>query len=431
MRKKIGTSAVLSLFIILIVVFSSTNENTVMEFQVREFEDDEYPSNPDFGFRSSGYQEDFFKKGVLTQNEKSLYNLEFQTNEGGSIILNNIDLSTWVPSIPDKFQENNYLTQISLVNQEWNRNQVAFCGNEFFTDFSKIKRIDLARNCLNSYLWEVLVYTEEGKRILPYAHGWFNFPKQVYQELFFDINQRPFDEFAEYLEQWKSPESKEIKREAIRKEIEAMPVDYEDLSDGMYPLSGERAKKLGEILAPKVFSTMRDLQTDSTLFATFVPPGVYNKSSPRKTELGRIFYLDTVMLRKSEQAENDILLHEIEMTFSDKRRTRITKLIIGGLDFAELKELDEKDAHNGWQNSMGFGNHTFYENYSEHIKATPKSNPYYSYLADENDKWLDNHDIGIDGPLLHFDNKSKNKLHIWLLSFERHALVGHYALEWK
>ncbi|PCJ95296.1 MAG: hypothetical protein COA50_08775 [Flavobacteriaceae bacterium] len=430
MKKRIVVLAVLSLFTISVVVFSNTLENMEIAFQIRGFQDVEYPSNPDFGFRSSGYQEDFFRSGILKKNENSLYDIKFQTNKKGVITLNNIDLSSWIPTIPDQFHENEYLTQIALVNQEWNRNQVAFGEHEFSSDFKKIKRIDLARNCLNSYLWEVMAYTEEDNKLLPYAHGWFNFPKDVYQELFLETNQRSFQEFAAYLEQWKTAENKEIKKELLHKEMENISVTYKDLSDAMYPIEGERAKKINEIIAPKVFTSMRALQTDSTLFATFSPPGIYEKSSPRKTELGRLFQLDTLMLRKSKLEEDGLLLHEMEIIFKDKNGNRITKLILGGLDFTELKALSEEEAHMGWQNSMGFGNHSFYESYAKHIQANAKNNPYYAYLTDENDNWLDSHQIGIDGPLLHFDTESKNKIHLWLLSFERHALVGHYTLEW-
>lgn len=431
MKTKIGVLALLSLFIVSIMVFSQNAETIKVEFNVKGFNDVDYPSNPDIGFRSATYKNNFFKKGFLTKNGNSFYNITFETTEKGAITLNNLDLSSWVPTIPDTFQENEYLTQLSLVNQEWNRNQVSFSENNFITNFKKIKRIDLAKNCLNSYLWEVIVYTEENKSILPYAHGWFNFPENIYQDLFFENNHRPFQDFVAYLEQWKTPESKEIKKESLRKEIENVLVDYEDLSDSMYALSGERAKKRNEIIYPISFSSMRELQTDSTQFATFSPPGMYNKASPRKTELGRIFKLDSIILRKSEKEGTAITPHEIEMIFSDKNKDRVTKLILGGLDFSEIKTLSSADAHKGWQNSMGFGNHTFYEPYTEHLMKNSKDNPYYGYLTDERDKWLDSHKVGIDGPLLHFDNTSKNKLHIWLLSFERHALVGHYTIEWE
>lgn len=39
------------------------------------------------------------------------------------------------------------------------------------------------------------------------------------------------------------------------------------------------------------------------------------------------------------------------------------------------------------------------------------------------------HAVGIDGPLLHFSDPDRRTLHVWLLSFERHALVGHVVIE--
>ena len=78
---------------------------------------------------------------------------------------------------------------------------------------------------------------------------------------------------------------------------------------------------------------------------------------------------------------------------------------------------------------MGFGNHSFYENFVQHTQCKSESNPYYAYLTDAAGNWLDSHKIGIDGPLMHFDSVNNNRLHLWLLSFERHALVGHYTIE--
>jgi len=42
---------------------------------------------------------------------------------------------------------------------------------------------------------------------------------------------------------------------------------------------------------------------------------------------------------------------------------------------------------------------------------------------------LDSHYVGIDGPLLHWDKNDPTKLHVWVLSFERHALIAHYVLD--
>jgi hypothetical protein len=77
---------------------------------------------------------------------------------------------------------------------------------------------------------------------------------------------------------------------------------------------------------------------------------------------------------------------------------------------------------------MGLGNHPFYEDCKAHDECCSKRNPYFGVLLDSQGNWLDSHKIGIDGPLLHIDDKNENILHVWLLSFERHALVGHYEI---
>lgn len=77
---------------------------------------------------------------------------------------------------------------------------------------------------------------------------------------------------------------------------------------------------------------------------------------------------------------------------------------------------------------MGIANHSFYEPYQLAISSTYDKNPYYGFILGNGGKWLDSHYIGIDGPLLHWDDKEENVLHLWLLSFERHAFVGHYKL---
>lgn len=78
---------------------------------------------------------------------------------------------------------------------------------------------------------------------------------------------------------------------------------------------------------------------------------------------------------------------------------------------------------------MWIGNHTFYERYLDHIKTHTANNGYYGLLADEGGKWFDSHQVGIDGPMFHFSNPDRTILHIWLLSFKRHAFDEHNVLQ--
>ena len=215
----------------------------------------------------------------------------------------------------------------------------------------------------------------------------------------------------------------------LRSPIEAVEVSFADQSESMYPVDGARKKKFKEIIHPVEFSTMRDLQSDSTLFATFTPPGYYNKKDPRTTELGRIKELIDIELIKTMNDKGADTTYELKLTFTDADDNRTTKLIFGGLNFNDFPVLAPAEANSGWKSSMGIANHSFYEDYKSHLANSTKTNPYYALITDENDKWLDSHRIGVDGPIFHFVDDGRTELHLWLLSFERHALVGHYAIQ--
>jgi hypothetical protein len=145
--------------------------------------------------------------------------------------------------------------------------------------------------------------------------------------------------------------------------------------------------------------------------------------------LGRFYHLKSAEVNEVKSKANGKAFHEVKLTFTDKNDGRETTLLIGGLNFEDFPVLATSEANSGWKNSMGISNHTFYEKYEEHLKNKSTDSPYYALLLDENGKWLDSHKVGIDGPIFHFTDKNKTTLNLWLLSFERHALVGHYEMK--
>lgn len=433
----------LPLFILTIILFSCNNsqieesnsENlgvNEISFEIKNLSDEEYPENPDIGYRSTKYQNNYFQDGIIQRTKDSLiFNLQFYTKSKDTISIKSINLSEFIPTIPDAIKSDNYLSLLSCVNQEWNRNQVKFEDGEFSTTVPNIARIDVARNCLNAYLWEIIIYIEEDGKTVPYTHGWFDFPHALYAELFEIKNNKPFKIYANFLENWVDPESKKVNLSSLRTVIDTINIQFSDKSDAMYPLAAARLKKRKEIIQPVNFKTMKDLQSDSTLFATFSPPGKYNKKDPRKTELGRLNQLKEATILKVYSPISQDTLYEVSLQFQHKTNGTRTSLVIGGLDFKQFPILSNKNANDGWKHSMGIGNHTFYETYKVHNETIAKNNPYYALLMDTDGKWLDSHKVGIDGPIFHFEDEGRKFLNLWLLSFERHALVGHYALKIK
>lgn len=407
-----------------------SSSNPSLTFEIKNLTDQEYPDNPDIGFRSKDYQNNFFTMGEMEAKSKGFfYDFRFISKNADTIRLDSLNISEFIPTIPSHVMEDKYLTYLSIINQEWNRNQIKFKGSEFKSSFNQITRVDVARNCLNAYLWEVILYIEEDGKEVPYAHGWFDFPHELYAELFEHKNQVAFQQFKAGMENWIDPQSKKVNLNALRTIKDTIEISYHDLSDKMYPIKAARLKKFKEVIYPDSFLTMRDLQSDSSLFATFTPPGFYNKKDPRKTELGRFFNLQSVKMSKILTKPVADSLQEIELIFKHKNDSTLTKLVFGGINLNSFPVLNEAQANKGWKSSMGIGNHPFYETYANHLKHKTKASPYYAMLLDENGRWLDSHAIGIDGPIFHFSDEDKSILNLWLLSFERHALIGHYQIK--
>lgn len=443
---KIFLLVIASLFLILI---SCTNDNSAVELStqnqgnlevfsasLRELSDEEYPDNPDISIRHEKCITSVMESISFQENGHAFDIIVYPTNKDDDTIhMTDIHLMEFIPSIPHCAKEDKYMTLISVVNQEWNRNQVKWTGSDlenilpesYSMNGEVISRIDLARNCLSSYLWELFFYTKVDGKDQVYYHGWFDFPEKLYKDLFEKRNDDSFDNYASYMENWKDPENNPLDLSLIRKVQSTQMVEFKNLDNEMYPLKGERKKKEIAIIYPEKYSKMSDFHTDSALFATFSEPGFYNRADPRTTELGRFYNIKEVEYH-STNTNHGVLHDEIKLVF-ERENGEVTQFIFGGLNFSSLPQLSAEECNSANAYSMGIGNHPFYEDCNSHDKLSSIENPYFAVLLDEKGNWLDSHKVGIDGPLLHLDSENPNILHVWLLSFERHALVGHYEID--
>jgi hypothetical protein len=418
-------------------LFSCKREINTIDIPIKEMSDSEYPDNPNLESRHSKAQQKYFSQITLKENNTNLFDIELHSNEKGlcNIALRYLPLIEMMPTAAEFIKKDDYLSYLGIINQEWNRQQVQFNKDQYeVTGHStlKITRVDLARNCLNAYLWELLVYAEDndGESKL-FWQGWFDFPKDTYKKLFELRNKLDYEKYRPALEHWIDAESKKIDLSLLRREIDKTEVNYVVKNDELYPLKGERKRKAKNIITPSKISKINDLLSDSTIFATFSIPGFYNRSDPRKTELSRFGVLYKVT---KSNIINGLGKSAIELRLDFRSNTdssTLMSMIIGGIDFKEIPKLKTSEANEGWQTSMGIANHSFYETYEYQQKHLTKDNGFYALLLDENGKYIDSHKVGIDGPLFHFDVGNENLLHLWVLAFERHAFVGHYLIDMK
>ncbi|MEK6804950.1 MAG: hypothetical protein AABZ34_20155 [Nitrospirota bacterium] len=121
-------------------------------------------------------------------------------------------------------------------------------------------------------------------------------------------------------------------------------------------------------------------------------------------------------------------MFEIELVFRSSRTGEATRLILGGLDLASIPVAPSERYDHGWQVPLGIGNPSFFESY-EQVEAHPSiQRTFYGFHLDAQDRWLDHHAIGVDGPLLHWDAADPSLLHLYFLSYERHTLLNHIII---
>ena len=414
--------------------------NLTYEAPLKELTDADYPDNPDISIRSAldgTYSHNIARFEPLPNGH---FDVVFPpaNAQSDTLRLLNLDLVEWMPAVPEYIREDSFLVYVGILNQEFNRQQIKL-GPEHFTlsgradEQNNIQRVDLARNCLNAGLWEVIAYTEESEKQKPAYHAWFDFPDSLYKELFERRNGTlEFDHYFPLVKNWTDPPLEKVNLEMLREVKTELELDFVSRNDEYYPLVGERKKKNPNIVSPKPQNIKRisDLLTDSTKFSTFSPPGFYDTHAPKSTELSRFARLDRIVMRDTRskngtQADG----FELDLEFARAHSEETMHFLVGGLQRDQIPAFPIAEMHKGFQMPMGIANHSFYEKYELALENSPHENPYYGLLTDSEGRFLDSHTIGIDGPLLHVDPLDPNKLHFWILSFERHAFVGHFEIQ--
>ena len=90
---------------------------------------------------------------------------------------------------------------------------------------------------LNSYLWEIIAYAEENSKLAPVYHGWFNFPKSLYHQLFKERNGIDFSTYEDHLVNWKDPERQFIDFAKLRTIKTTKALQFKSMNDSFYPLA--------------------------------------------------------------------------------------------------------------------------------------------------------------------------------------------------
>jgi len=398
------------------------------QIAVREFSTLEYPDDP--AHLSTFYGRYGQRKLLLKKKDETHFDFVFSSPlpRVAEISFKNVDLSLFIPTAPTWTKGDRDLEVISLVEREWNRQQVRFSPSEVEFEggdgfeSEQLISAELSRNCLNAGLWEVLLYTEEKGIKSIYYHGWFTFPLGHYKTLFEKLNGFSYWKDWYHLEHWFSPSGRKVALDKLRSVVDEYRVNATDWTHERVIAYGEQERKLRTLTAKEViYWGDFPKQSECVRFATFVSPGLYKANKAWKNEFKRIATLNNLFVRTIRSPATNRDLTEFELEFEDSR------ILVSGIDLEHLPQLAIDRYPEAFYMPMGIAIGPFSQSYSSLQSNPPQESPYFSMMLDKNDRWLNHHKIAIDGTVIHRDLQDVNLIHIYLLSYERHTLVGHYT----
>lgn len=403
---------------------------------LKSFTDIEYPEDPEP--KSRVFARYPHRQLVIERIDGTRFRflLEPSTPQATAIELTDIDLAHVVTAVPPWIKTDPDLTKIGLIDREWNRQQVQFSrtsshihvreGGDGFEQRA-LSRVDLARNCLNAGLWELLLFTTEDGEERVYEHLWFTFPLGLYKQLFEGVNGLSYWSYWWSLEHWVDPTGTPIRLDRLRTVEQEWPAQATARWDEPVAAMGEQALKRQNILTP-IAATYRDWYKEPVRFASFIPPGRYSRAYPRETQLHYLAELTGAIVRRVTLIGGSQSWFEIELAFRSSQTGEATRLILGGLDGATIPVASPERYDLGWEAPLGIGNPGFFESYEEVVVNPPTQRSFYGFHLDSENRWLNHHAVGVDGPLFHWDAEDPSLLHLYLLSYERHALLNHVIL---
>ena len=390
----------------------------------------------------------------LVQRDETHFDFVFEpadaaaTPQIATVTFHNVDVSRMTPGVPEWTLGDEGLVRIALTDREWNRQQVQFPGPAATTaseDLDAIGRVSivggdgweaanctvasLAKNCLNGGLWEVLLFhhDDDGRKQMFYQ-GWYTFPMGHYARLVERNTGLTYRDHWYKLEHWDDPAGTVVNLDGLRTVQSETTLDA--AFDPAEPLivGGEQVRKRRTLSADNV-NVWGDLpkRSDTIRFATFIPPGTYDVATPWENEYWRLTRFEGVTHRRVTAADGQTL-DELEVAFVGTDGST-NRFLVGGVDLAALPQLPQKSYPKGLYMPMGIGVPPFYQDYADLLAADPMRSPYYSVLLDDADRWIDHHSAAIDGPVMLRDETDPSKLHLFLLSYERHTLVAHLVID--
>jgi hypothetical protein len=407
-----------------------------MTVPIREFSRAEYPEDP--ANQSVHHGRYSGRRLVLKQKDETHFDFIFEPGHPhiAKVSFRDIDVSLMTPSLPHWTKGDKGLRRVALTDRQWNRQQVSFkvdsphievSGGDGF-ERKNISSAELAKNCLNAGLWEVLLFNQEQGQKALYYQGWFRFPLGHYQRIFELKTCLSYSRHFLYLEHWLNPEGTLVRLDRLRRVTSEREVPASVNPDEFVIAVGEQLRKRRTLLASNIRAWKDFYEGRNVRFAAFTKPGRYDVRKPWKNKLWRFRRFDRAILRGVVCPDERHPLQELELVFSNGAGAERSRFFVSGFDISALPAVPVDHYLEGYYMPMGIGIPPFFQSYEELRANPPDKSPFFSLLLDREGRWLDHHHIAVDGSIMHRDAAAPDLLHVYLLSYERHTLIGHFVI---
>jgi hypothetical protein len=360
----------------------------------------------------------------LTRLGQGRYGLRFSSGTEAPA-LPEIDLRPFIPRVPLLAKGNAELTRIALIQRELNRNQTRYPAP------GRPETVFIANNCLKSGLWEIGLDRKDGQGTLTYYHGWFTFPKTEYARLFEALNGAPYSAVAADLENYPKLDGLPVPLDRLRSVVSDVPVPAVDTHSGeLIDQFSEQARKSKLVLSPAVrtYGDWPASDRQPVVLAKFSEPGFYNAKDPMRFDLGWLAHPAGAHWRWVKSSQLSSGFPEIELRYKNGYRILLASDRLAELPARTAKPGDEADL---LHLTFGIGTPEIYSNVEERARELETERQDYLFLLDGNGNHVDNHHAGLDRIYLWREAGDPGRLHLYLVSYERIALVSHLSLPWS
>ncbi len=321
-----------------------------------------------------------------------------------SIILQNIDLLSLIPQIPEWLSEDDRLAPLSFISQMHYPRYLKVNKDKIQQQLSEdwqLHQIQLGYQCMEDG-WNIELFTDTSYMAIPVKKAWFNFPEPLFTYLFELNNTLPAEEFAPLLKHQLYLQQSPIVLGMIRRIEQGNPIPFTDTLS----LEG-----LNDVLQDVNEFPILDCQE-------------VEKRLPKEKPLPPL----ARTIKNNIRLESKVKANEIEFHFLNCPKYGSLRLITGGFQLPDITIKHKAEKAPLFSRYVPLG---IYDNRKLKADRLQTDGTYnYAFLINERNEWLDSDLFGFQAVQIIQDKEKEGWLNVLLVNTSEQRVVGRYDVQY-